>query len=83
MNTAPNTTIEIRRRVMIACVTTEVIKVVKPAEDLNIERIHLINYVVKANPNDEGRKIRENLYEEAFQRTVELLRKNDIDNTTS
>lgn len=79
MNTASNTTMGIRRRVMIACVTTEVIKVVKPAEDLNIERIHLINHVVKAKPDDEGRKIRENLYEEAFQRTVELLRNNDID----
>ena len=65
--------IGVRRRVMIACVTTEVTKIVEPARQFDIERIHLINYIVKADPNDEEKMVRQNLYEEFYQRNEELL----------
>lgn len=65
--------IGVRRRVMIACVTTEVTKIVEPARQFDIERIHLINYIVKADPKDEEKRVRQNLYEEFYQRNEELL----------
>ncbi|MBR2394282.1 MAG: hypothetical protein IKA98_02100 [Candidatus Methanomethylophilaceae archaeon] len=71
--------IEVRRRVMIACVTTEVTKIVEPARQLDIERIHLINYIVKTDPSDKERAVRQNLYEEFYKRNVELLSEKKIE----
>lgn len=62
------------QRVMVACVTNEVIKVTDPASKLGVDRVHLINHVRKANPGDEGRVKREELYEAVYQENVSFLR---------
>ena len=67
------------QRVMVACVTNEVIKVTDPANNLRIDRVHLINYVRKADPGDEDRARREELYEAVYQENVSFFTEKGIE----
>ncbi len=67
------------QRVMVACITNEVIKVTDPAVKLRIDRVHLINYVKKAEPGDEDRAKREELYDAVYHENVSFFTKNGVE----
>ncbi|MGE4212180.1 MAG: DUF6293 family protein [Candidatus Methanomethylophilaceae archaeon] len=66
------------KRVMIACVTTEVVKVTDPAIKLNVDIIHLLNYVKKADSRDPNQISREELFESVYQENVKKLKEAGI-----
>ncbi len=67
------------RRVMVACVTTEVVKVTDPAKKLRIDRVHLLNYVKKAAPGDSEQAAREDLYESVYQENLSFFHNSGIE----
>ena len=66
------------KRVMVACVTTEVVKVTDPAINLNVDIIHLLNYVKKAESDDPDQIAREELFESVYQENVRVLKEAGI-----
>ena len=55
-----------KRRVMIACVTFETVKISEPAEFYGANVVYLIHHVAEPAPG--------NVYQEFYDRTVELIR---------
>ena len=66
------------KRVMVACVTTEVVKVTDPAIKLNVDIIHLLNYIKKAESDDPDQVAREELFESVYQENVKVLKEAGI-----
>ena len=62
------------KRVMVACVTTEVVKVTDPAIKLDVDIIHLLNYVKKADADDLDQIARAELLESVYQENVRVLK---------
>lgn len=60
-------------RVMIACVTTEVVKITHPAEYIQVDRIHLLNYVKDAPNGTEDEIARKEFYESIYSATKQEL----------
>ena len=67
------------KRVMVACVTNEIIKVTDPAMKIGVDRVHLINHVRKAEPGDEDRCKREELYEAVYQENLSFFNEKGIE----
>lgn len=67
------------KRVVVACVTTEVVKVTEPAIRFDADLVHLLNYVRKADSGDGARIAREKLYESIYQENVRILKSADIE----
>jgi len=57
---------ERRRRVMIACVTFETVKISEPAEFYTANEVYLIHHVYDPSPD--------NVYQQFYDRTVELIK---------
>ena len=57
---------QIMKRVMVACVTTEVIKITRPAHDTEVDRIHLLNFVKEGESNTEDEQDRKIFYEKIY-----------------
>lgn len=53
---------QIMKRVMVACVTTEVTKITQPARDTEVDRIHLLNYVKESQSDNPESLDREAFY---------------------
>lgn len=66
------------KRVMVACVTTEVVKITDPAIKLNVDIIHLLNYVKKADSDDLDQIAREELFEAVYQENIKVLKEAGI-----
>lgn len=67
------------QRVMVAYVSTEVIKVTEPAKLMKIDKIHLINYIKEVEPDDERRQIRKSVYEKVYNRNIEIFQEEKIE----
>ncbi|WP_400210211.1 HFX_2341 family transcriptional regulator domain-containing protein [Methanomethylophilus alvi] len=57
---------QIMKRVMVACVTTEVIKITRPAHDTGVDRIHLLNFVKEGEANTPEEQDRKTFYENIY-----------------
>lgn len=53
---------QIMKRVMVACVTTEVVKITQPAHDIGVDRIHLLNFVKEGDSNIQEEQDRKTFY---------------------
>lgn len=73
------TSVKAVQRVMVACVTTEVVKITSPAEKLDIDRIHLLNHIRKATPGDNDQKVRQDFYESIYNENLKFFRERDIE----
>lgn len=66
-------TIMVMKRVMVACVTTEVVKITQPAKDIRTDRVHLLNFIKAASNGDKAEKDREQFYRAVYNKVVEVL----------
>ena len=66
-------------RVMIACLTDELLMVTRPVEDLRIDRIHLISYAKSPDEHQSGSVERFNYYSTINKKTVETLNNLDVE----
>ena len=70
---------QIVSRVVVSCVTTEVVKVVSPAISIRADRIHLLNYVKRSREGDPSETARERLYDTVYGENVRRLREAGIE----
>lgn len=66
-------------RVVVSCVTTEVVKVVDPAVSIRADRIHLLNYVKRSREGNPSEMARERLYDTVYEENVKRLKEADIE----
>jgi len=64
---------QIMKRVMVACVTTEVVKITHPAHDTGVDRIHLLNYVKEGESNTQEEQDRKTFYEKIYSTVKQEL----------
>ena len=57
---------QIMKRVMVACVTSEVVKITYPAKNTKVDRIHLLNYVKEGESDSEEEQDRKIYYETIY-----------------
>ncbi len=66
--------LQITKRVMVACVTTEVVKITRPAHDIGVDRIHILNYVKEGKAGSQEEKDRETFYDLVYSSVRDELR---------
>ena len=66
--------LQITKRIMVACVTTEVVKITRPAHDIGVDRIHILNYVKEGKAGSQEEKDRETFYDMVYSSVRDDLR---------